>query len=732
MVIFMSIMFDCEKKYFCLNTNNTSYIMGIAADGILTHIYYGAKIGGTLNFNGIYSDFITKSFCPNYDRDFFDIHMGAIYREYPEYCGSDYRNCAIKVKYPDGSRVTRLLYKGHEIINGKPNLCGLPCTYVEDNSKAETLKIVLKDLYSDLYVELLYTVIDGIDAIMRSSRIINKSDNNIILDTALSASIDCFNEGFDMTYFTGAWGRERHIKRQSVPQGVFSLDSKRGATGHDSNPFVALSEKNADENKGNVLGINLIYSGDFEVGIQSDEDSLRAYIGINPYDFSWVLLPNESFQTPEAVFVYSSNGFGEMSRTFHKLYRNNLCRGMYRDSIRPVLINNWEATYFDFDEKKIVALASKAAECGIELMVLDDGWFGTRNGESGSLGDWTPNLTKLPEGLKGLAEKIEKLGMKFGIWMEPEMVSPDSYLYRNHPEWCLHEKGKLKSEGRNQYILDLSRQEVCDYVLNSVRNVLRSANISYLKWDMNRNMSEVGSAGFDGLHQGEVRHRYILGLYGILEKLTSEFPDVLFEGCSGGGGRFDPGMLFYMPQIWTSDDTDAVERLYIQYGTSFVYPSSTMGAHVSAVPNHQTGRLTPFDMRGKVAMCGRFGYELNLFELSDDEIKAVKQQVCNYKEIEQVIHKGDLYRLASPFENEYTSFEFISPEKDKIILFYFNIKCFPCVSPRVVKLCGLDEKSQYRNTQTGEVYTGDILMNMGMLFERNKDCISQMLIFEKI
>ena len=728
----MSITFDSEKRIFSVTTENSSYIMGIAADEILTHIYYGAKVEDSPNVREIYSDYIFKSMSPSYNKENPYISTAGIYQEYPTFGSADYRVPALKAEYEDGTNVTRLVYDSYRIYGGKPALEGLPAVYTHSDEEAETLEITLKDKYSQMRVILLYSVIKGFDAVIRSARIVNGGKEKIKLRSALSASMDFYNAGFEITYLSGSWARERHIKKLAVTPGNFAVESRRGASSHILNPFIAISETGANEKRGEVYGYSLVYSGSCIAGTETDEDSVRAYMGINPFNFCWTLEAGDSFQTPETVLVYSANGFGEMSRTYHRLYRTRLCRGKYRDTSRPVLVNNWEATYFDFNEEKILEIAKKAAECGIELMVLDDGWFGKRDNDKCSLGDWFVNYDKLPCGIDGLAQKVNALGLKFGLWFEPEMVSPDSELYRKHPDWCLHQKDRLRSESRNQLILDLSRKDVCDYIVKAVSDVLENANITYVKWDYNRNMSEVGSALLDPERQGETAHRYMLGLYSVLERITSAFPDILFESCSGGGGRFDPGMMYYMPQAWTSDDTDAVERLYIQYGTSLAYASSMMGAHVSAVPNHQVGRVTPLEMRGLTAMCGRFGYELDLSKLTDEETETVKEQIKLYHKYENTVHKGDMYRLLSPFECDAAAVEYVSEDSKEVLFFYFNIKGTPAIPDRKVRLDGLDAGAYYRNTGNGEVYSGAALMNMGLLMPRNSDNFSLLTVFEKL
>ncbi|MBQ4160123.1 MAG: alpha-galactosidase, partial [Clostridia bacterium] len=525
--------------------------------------------------------------------------------------------------------------------------------------------------------------------------------------------------------------KERHIVKTKLTTGNFGIDSKRGASGHIHNPFIALVGKDANEQQGEVYGFSLVYSGNHTAQVYVDDmEFSRVQLGINPFNFSWKLAPGEAFQAPEAVMVYSDAGLGKMSRTYHKLYRERLVRGKYRDIERPVLLNNWEATYFNFTEEKIIEIAKKAKSVGVELMVLDDGWFGVRNNDHSGLGDWFVNTNKLPNGIVGLAKKINDIGLKFGLWFEPEMVSPDSDLYRAHPDWCIHVPGRGRSLGRNQCILDLTRTEVRAYILSFMRKHLGEAAISYIKWDMNRSMSEPYSSSLPPEKQGEFSHRYMLGVYEILETLTTEFPDVLFEGCSGGGGRFDAGMLHYFPQYWTSDDSDAIERLYIQHGTSMVYPFSTMGAHVSAVPNHQVHRVTPIETRGDVALPGQYGFELDLNKLSDEEIETVKAQIVRYKKLGSILHRGDLYRLASPFENRHCAWGFESEDKDTIVLIQCSITGRPHSALYRITLPMAQEGATYK-TEDGTVYAGDYLKNHGIQFVDSKDFVTKVIVFEK-
>lgn len=712
----MSITLDEKEKVFHLTAGNTSYIMKVAKDKYLAHVYWGKKIktpdmeNAQLNRGSCFGaapDTKDKT----YSLDF-------VCQEYPTGCGTDYRIPAVQAVFADGSRAVELVYEDYKITPGKPKLKGLPAAYVEDDTEADTLEIILKDSLKNLKVVLMYTAYNNIDAITRSVRVINESSDRITLEKVMSASVDYEVSDFDFVELPGSWGRERHIERNRLRSGIQSIESRRGASSHQLNPFFALASKNANEEYGEVYGFNLVYSGNFAAGVEVDHlFKSRAYIGLNDYDFSWILDSGESFQAPEAVLVYSSRGFGEMSRTFHRLYRKRLVRGKYRDEVRPILANNWEATYFDFDEEKILELAKAASELGIELLVLDDGWFGKRNGDNCSLGDWYVNREKLPGGIGQLAKKVREYGIQFGLWFEPEMVSPDSDLYREHPDWCIHIPGRERTECRNQLTLDLSREDVCDYIIKTVSKILDEAEISYVKWDMNRHMTELGSAGLLPERQKEMSHRYMLGLYRVMEEIVTTHPDILFESCSGGGGRFDPGMLYYMPQTWTSDDTDAVERLYIQYGTSLAYPVSAMGSHVSAVPNHQAGRVTSLKMRGDVAMSGNFGYELDLTKFTEEEKKVVKKQIEQYKDLRTFIQSGDMYRLESPFEGNVAAWQFVSEDGNDIFAAYFRILCR--VNPGIsrMKFTALDSDAVYEIVGEDRRYTGGELMNVGLVVD---------------
>ncbi|QQE77996.1 alpha-galactosidase [Alicyclobacillus sp. SO9] len=709
----MTIRFEQDSGLFYLRAHRTSYIMKLVKSKYLAHIYWGESIRQVNGDNLL--RFQARPFSPVPLSEDPSFSLDTLPQEFASFGRTDLRFPSFQVERRDGTRITDLEYRDHKIYDGKPILSGLPATYVDNDSKAQTLEITMLDPVLQLQVILQYTVFERENVITRSVRFENIGKEKLILLRALSMSIDFSDSNFDLLRLSGAWGRERQIERASLHSGIQSIESRRGASSHQQNPFMALLRKDATEDYGEVYGFSFVYSGNFIAAVEVDQyDSARISMGINPFEFSWVLDPGEEFQTPEVVMVYSSNGIGGMSRTYHRLYREHLSRGRYRDTERPVLINNWEATYFDFDHGQIEDLSSVASDLGLELFVLDDGWFGHREDDTSSLGDWIPHKSKLPIGIDGLAASINKKGLAFGLWFEPEMVSVDSNLYRQHPDWCIHVPDRTRSEGRNQLILDFSKKEVCAEIIRSLSEVLLKAPVSYVKWDMNRNMSEVGSSALPPERQRETYHRYMLGLYQVLEEITSKFPDILFESCSGGGGRFDPGMLYYMPQTWTSDNTDAVSRLRIQYGTSIVYPAVTMGSHVSMVPNHQVGRITPLEFRGHVAMSGNLGYELDVQKLSTEEQAMMREQVSVYKEIRHIVQFGDFYRLRNPFECNETAWEFISEDRTEILAFYFKELSEANPPIRRLKLKGLDVEARYQVTSTDEMYYGDELMQLGI------------------
>ncbi|MCP3809250.1 alpha-galactosidase [Paenibacillus sp. Lou8.1] len=715
----MAIHIDKEKLLFHLQGSNTSYVMQVIRDGYLAHLYWGKKIQNYRGSNKII--FMDRGFSPNPDGSDRAFSLDTIPQEYPSFGNSDFRIPAYQLQLENGSTVTDFRYKEHRVYQGKPKLKGLPSTYAEDAGEVETLEIVLEDPLINVKVVLSYSLYPKRDVITRSVRFDNEGRQQLKLLKALSASVDFRDDEYELITLYGAHNNEKNIARRKILPGIQMVDSCRGASSPQQAPFMALVREGTDEEQGEVYAFNLVYSGNFTAQTQVDSyRNTRVTMGINPFDFTWLLEPEESFQTPEVVMVYTENGLGGMSRIYHELYRNRLCRGPFRDKERPILINNWEATYFNFDADKIEQLAKEAQSVGVELFVLDDGWFGKRDDDNTSLGDWVVDRRKLPDGLLDLANRIRNLGMEFGLWFEPEMVSIDSDLYRKHPDWCIHVPDRPYTLGRNQLMLDLSRKEVCEYIIKSVSDILSDVPITYVKWDMNRHMTDVGSAALPPERQRETAHRYILGLYSVMEELTSRFPHVLFESCSSGGGRFDAGMLYYMPQTWTSDNTDAICRLKIQWGTSLVYPPITMGAHVSTVPNHQVGRITPLETRGYVAMAGNFGYELDLTTLTVEEKEIVKKQIALYKEIRSLIQFGKFYRIINPFDENEAAWNFVSEDQTEMAASYFKVLSQPAAAIKTLKFKGLNPDYVYRNVETGELFGGDELMHVGITLARVK------------
>lgn len=692
-----------NNNTFHLQGKNISYIMLLNECGDLLHYHFGKKL-----MNRDYSTRLIKRSSGLLCNDENGFFLETAAQEYPAYGYTDLRMPAYSVSNKYGNTISRLIYKDYSIKENEVSYIeGMPAVFIGDKT-AQTLEITLSDEQVGLEVVLSYTVFDEYDIILRSSRIINKSNTEMTLDTAYSTSVDFEKCNFDVVYFPGAWCREREFIRTKLNLGEkIDISNARGGSGHAINPFVMLCGRDATEKQGDVYGFSLIYSGNHSSVAECDQyGNVRVRQGINPFGFEKVLKKNEIFYTPQSVLCYSESGFGGISREIHDVYRNNLCKSKWTNMDRPILINNWEGTYFDFTEEKLVAMAKLANEVGIELFVLDDGWFGKRNDDTSSLGDWFVNEEKLPSGIKGLAEKINNEGLKFGLWFEPEMVNPDSELYRKHPEWAISVPNIKPALGRNQLMLDLANDEVCDFVIKSVSDILSSANVEYVKWDYNRVMSDMPYKGYN--------HQYILGLYKVLDTLTERFPDVLFEGCAGGGGRFDAGMLAYSPQIWTSDNSDAISRLKIQYSTSMCYPISTISAHVTASPNHQVGRITSLKTRAEVAYAGIFGYELDITKMTDDEIETVKEQVEFYKSIRTLVRTGDFYRLQSPYESNYCSWQIVS--KDKTMVFVFSSRILNLANSKEenILLEGLDINAEYVDSETNESVGGDELMIKGI------------------
>ncbi len=688
-------------KTIHLQGRNISYIMFENENKDLLHFHFGAKLGDC-DYSLMQSQWeIVDGFATN------TFSLDAYPQEYAGYGWSDLRSPAYQVVNCSGNAVSHLIVKDYIIHEDEVvEIQGLPSLFKGDK-KADTLEIILSDDLTGLEVSLYYTIFDEYDIIARHATFKNNSHADMEIMSAYSTCLDLPAGEYDMIHFAGSWARERQFIRTPLYEGICAeAENARGAS-HRMNPFIMIAERGANETSGEVWGFSLVYSGNHSSTVKLDElGKLRVRQGINPFQFRWKLGSGEEFSTPQSVMCYSDSGFGNMSREYHNVYRQNLMRSKWADKCRPILINNWEATYFDFNEEKLLDLARKAKETGIELFVLDDGWFGKRNIDDCSLGDWFVNLEKLPNGLDGLANKINDIGLKFGLWIEPEMVSPDSELYRKHPEWAISIQGRNPVQIRNQLILDLSRDDVCDYIIKTISDVLASANIEYVKWDMNRDMTDMPSLSYN--------HKYILGFYKIMSAITSAFPDILFEGCSGGGGRFDPGVLAYMPQIWTSDNTDAVCRLKIQYSTSMCYPVSAISSHVSASPNHQCGRCTSLKTRGDVAAFGGNGYELDITKSSNEEIEEMKEQIERMKELRPLLLRGDFYRLVSPYDTDYCAWDVVSKDKKQVFVMSARISAHTKKCDPKVKLNGLDGSMKYKDAETGEIYGGDMLMNVGI------------------
>lgn len=719
----MAIVFHEQTGEFHLCNGLISYVIKILDNRQLGNLYFGRAITDRDSFGHLLEGGL-RSLAAYVFENNYELSLQHTRQEYPSYGTTDFRYPALEIRQENGSRITNFQYRSHVIFSGKKKLPGLPATYVEESGEAETLEIVLYDELINAELTLSYTLFRDLPVLARSARFRNLGSHGWTITRALSACVDLPDSEFELVHLSGAWSRERHIKTRRLEQGVQGIYSLRGASSAEHNPFLALKRPGTDEFSGEVYGFSLVYSSNFIAQAEVDtHDATRVLLGIHPDPFEWPLASGDTFQTPEAILVYSSEGMNGMSQAFHRLYRTRLARGTWRDRERPVLINNWEATSFDFDEPKILAIAKKAKELGVELFVLDDGWFGKRNHDRAGLGDWVANTDKLPEGIGGLAAKIEAMGMKFGLWFEPEMINKDSDLYRLHPDWILSTPGRSASPSRNQYVLDFSRKEVVDHIYEAMSKVLREAAISYVKWDMNRYITECYSHVKPASEQGKVFHQYILGVYDLYERLTSEFPHILFESCSSGGARFDPGLLYYAPQTWTSDDTDAVERLKIQYGTSYVYPLSSMGAHVSEVPNQQLGRITPLETRAHVAYFGAFGYELDLNLLSSEEVGVVKEQIEFAKRHRKLIHQGTFYRLESPFIGQVAAWMVVSEDCGEALVGYYQGLSGVNEGWRRLKLAGLQPEGLYCfNGDKARLHYGDELMHAGIVISRETLC----------
>ena len=714
----MAVRFDEKKNLFTLQTLDSTYQMKVDDHGVLLHTYYGAPADETdfsyligpedRGFSGQPGD---EKKDRTYSMDYYPL-------EYPVQGNGDFRVKALKAGVEGEVPALDLRFVSYELEKGKYSLPGLPVLFEAEAGEVETLKITLKDRLEEIYVTLFYGVFEKKNVITRAASIENRSGKNVTLKRALSLGLDFMEGDMDLIHFYGKHAGERQFERRNLPHGITEISSSRGTSSHHHNPFVILCDKDTTEDFGNAYGVSFIYSGGFKIQMEKDQvDGIRLVCGLDDEEFLWKLAPGETFVTPEAALSYSEKGLTALSDQFQKAYHANLIRSPWKDKKRPTLVNNWEATYFGFDAEKLLKIAGEAADLGLDMLVLDDGWFGKRNDDNSGLGDWFVNEKKLGCTMKELVDRVNALGLKFGIWLEPEMVSEDSELYRMHPDWVLQIPGREPNRSRNQLVLDLSRKEVREYMKKFINDTLSCANISYVKWDMNRSVDNVYSAADPTLSQGAVRHKYVLGLYEVMEDMLTRHPDLLLEGCSGGGGRFDAGMLYYAPQIWCSDNTDAIERLRIHYGTSFGYPMSSVSAHVSVCPNHQNGRVTPFKTRGICAMQGSFGYELDLSKLSEEDKAEARRQITVYNENWELFQSGSYYRLNSPMENhDYTAWSYVSKDQRKASLSVIYTDLHGNPKPVRVKLKGLKKDASY--DVDGTVYTGAALMRGGLLIPK--------------
>ena len=743
----MSIVFHPQSRTFHLYNACISYIFKVLPSGHLGQLYCGKALRDRPDFDHLFET-APRAMAACFFDDDTAYSLEHIRQEYAVCGAGDTRLPALDARMADGSRLLDLQYQSHAVTPGKPPIEGLPATYTEQNDEADTLTVTLADPLAGVTVTLFYTVFAQLPAIARHAEIACTGENPVSLDRAMSLCLDLPDSDYEMVELTGAWARERHVATRPLAEGVQAVYSLRGHSSHQFNPFLALKRPACGEMHGEVYGFSLVYSGNFLA--QADVDPYhvtRVTMGIHPQNFSWTLRPGETFATPEAVMVYSDRGLNGMSQAFHTLYRSRLARGVWRDAVRPVLVNNWEATYFDFNEEKLLALATEARALGIELFVLDDGWFRNRSSDETGLGDWEVDTAKLPGGLKGFGEKLNAMGLQFGLWIEPEMVNPGTRLWQEHPDWVLHQPGRRPLPSRHQYVLDCSNPAVVDYLYDRLTALLDGAPVSYIKWDMNRSISDAFSCAAGPEGQGAVLHRYILGVYRLYQRLIDRFPRILFESCSSGGARFDPGMLYYAPQCWASDDTDAVERLKIQYGTSFVYPVSSMGAHVAAVPNHQLGRVTSLTTRANVAFFGAFGYEMDLTRLPPRGRELVARQVAFFKQYRRLLQFGAFWRLQSPFAHNEAAWMTVSPDRETALVGDYLVLQQANAGYRRIRLAGLAPDRLYRVTPLGSgaepcgpAYTagGDELMQAGLVttgdsrMQHDGDFVSRLYLLEAV
>lgn len=719
----MSVHVNEEHKLFHLQTVNTSYIFQILENGGAGQLYYGAKIPVKAAYPNLASR--EEHDCTNtLTVDQSDFQLELIKQEYAGLGKGDYRYPAYQITYPNGSRTSEFEYTGYEVADGKERLKNMPSAFDDQGDDSQTLTVTFKDELANLVLQLHYTVFEKEDVIVRSATFINRDQKAVTLDRALSLQLDLPDHDYDMLQFSGSWARERHLVRTPLRSGIQSIGSLRVASSHQQNPFFALARPHTDNHQGAAFGFNFIYSGNFIDSVEVDQfDTTRVLVGINPDDFGWKLANGESFQTPEAVMTYTSDGLNQMSQQLGAFYQDHLINQHFAHQDRPILINNWEATFMDFNEAKLMKIVEQADKLGIEMFVLDDGWFGHRDDDKSSLGDWFVDQKKFSNGISGFADRVHDKGMKFGLWFEPEMISIDSKLYEKHSDWMIATPGRQGTPARNQYVLDMTRQEVVDYLFEHMSAIIKQTKLDYIKWDMNRNITEMYGAKLPADQQLEFPHRYILGVYQLYARLTEAFPKVLFESCASGGGRFDLGMMYYAPQAWCSDDTDAVERIKIQDGTSYGYTQNMWGAHVSAVPNDQVGRLTSLDTRAAVAYFGDFGYELDITKMAADELATIKKQVAFYKQYRHLFQFGKFYRLDNPDTNNDNVYgwQVVNEDWSEAILARFQI--LNGANPAYIRVyfAGLDPEATYTVNDGQERFSGAELMNAGYFVPRIMD-----------
>lgn len=719
----MSIHVNEEHKLFHLQTAKTSYIFKILENGNAGQLYYGPQIPVKKDYPNLASR--EEHDCTNtLTVDQSDFQLELIKQEYAGLGKGDYRYPAYQITYPNGSRTSEFEYTGYEVADGKERLKNMPSAFDDQGDDSQTLTVTFKDELANLVLQLHYTVFEKEDVIVRSATFINRGQEAVTLDRALSLQLDLPDHDYDMLQFSGSWARERHLIRTPLRSGIQSIGSLRVASSHQQNPFFALARPHTDNHQGAAFGFNFIYSGNFIDSVEVDQfDTTRVLVGINPDDFGWKLANGESFQTPEAVMTYTSDGLNQMSQQLGAFYQDHLINQHFAHQDRPILINNWEATFMDFNEAKLMKIVDQADKLGIEMFVLDDGWFGHRDDDKSSLGDWFVDQKKFSNGISGFADRVHDKGMKFGLWFEPEMISIDSKLYEKHPDWMIATPGRQGTPARNQYVLDMTRQEVVDYLFEHMSAIIKQTKLDYIKWDMNRNITEMYGAKLPADQQLEFPHRYILGVYQLYARLTEAFPKVLFESCASGGGRFDLGMMYYAPQAWCSDDTDAVERIKIQDGTSYGYTQNMWGAHVSAVPNDQVGRLTSLDTRAAVAYFGDFGYELDITKMAADELATIKKQVAFYKQYRHLFQFGKFYRLDNPDTNNDNVYgwQVVNEDRSEAILARFQI--LNGANPAYIRVyfAGLDPEATYTVNDGQERFSGAELMNAGYFVPRIMD-----------